>query len=346
MSAIQHAIFRNFHPPHFSGNEEDWGNFMKDFKKYVQVLGQHRNPTDAEILILFGSSLPSHMNKEIDFLTSERGGNLTFGEVMQYFNTIFTKNRVAALRKKLREINLPKSGKITPQILRTFEIDFRNCIRELPQLSREEIGEVLRGKLLDYMTQWVVEKEKELDRTAPIIQITFPTHACTPEQVQMAIKSFTTLVIPEIKKVEPGIFEVKCENLAISKALRGLSGKFVRGSSNPILVQVKTHTLGVNDIFEVVHEKLEIKQIVADANASKIQSLRQTRPITTQNSEKNRSRDNSASSSEKNKNQPQQSPKNKKGEAKVPLAPPKDPPTNPGNSRPSFWTDPGSTQGI
>ena len=272
---------------------------MKDFKKYVQVLGQQRNPTDAEILILLGSSLPSHMNKEIDFLTCERGGTLTFGEVMQHFNGIFTKNRVAALRRKLREINLPKTGRVTPQILRLFEIDFRNCIRELPQLSRDEIGEVLRGKLLDYMIQWVVEKEKELDRTSPIVQINFPVRNFSAEQVRAAIKAFTNLDVPETKLAEAGIYEVSCANLAISKTLRGLNGKFVHGSPDPILVQVKTHSMGVNDIFEVVHEKLEIKQIVADTNASKIQSERQTRPITTQNPEKNRSRDNSFSSAEK-----------------------------------------------
>ena len=83
----------------------------------------------------------------MEFLGHERGGNVTFLELMQHFNALFTRNRGTALRRKLRELSLPKSGKITPQILRNFEIDFRECIRESPQLSKEELGESFRSKL-------------------------------------------------------------------------------------------------------------------------------------------------------------------------------------------------------
>ena len=74
-------------------------------------------------------------------MKGENGGKVTFLEVTQYFGNMFTRNRQAALRKKLRELILPNSGKITPQIWREFEIDFRSCIRELSQIRKEEIGE-------------------------------------------------------------------------------------------------------------------------------------------------------------------------------------------------------------
>ena len=69
MSAIQQAIFRGLTPPRFSGNEEDWGNFTRDFKEYVKVLGQNRTPLDSEILMLFAMSLPAQLKREVEFLS-------------------------------------------------------------------------------------------------------------------------------------------------------------------------------------------------------------------------------------------------------------------------------------
>ena len=67
MSAIQQAIFRGLSPPKFSGNEEDWGTFTKDFKEYARVLGQQKQPSDSEILMLFSMSLPPHLKKKRNF---------------------------------------------------------------------------------------------------------------------------------------------------------------------------------------------------------------------------------------------------------------------------------------
>ena len=60
------------------------------------------------------------------------------------------------------------------------------------------------------------------------------------------------------------------------------------------MVMTKETSLGVNEIFEVLKEKVEIKQKVAEANAYKIQVVRQARPVTTP---KPPARDDSSSSS-------------------------------------------------
>ena len=100
-------------------------------------------------------------------MRGENGGKVTFLEVTQYFNTMYTRNRQAALRKKLRDLSLPNSGKVTPQIWREFEIDFRNCVRELPQIGKDEIVECLKGKLAGFMVSWVVDKEMGLNKKDP-----------------------------------------------------------------------------------------------------------------------------------------------------------------------------------
>ena len=98
--------------------------------------------SNEELLILFSMALPPNLKKEVDFMKGENGGKVTFLEVTQYFGNMFTRNRQAALRKKLRELILPNSGKITPQIWREFEIDFRSCIRELTKWGRRKSGNV------------------------------------------------------------------------------------------------------------------------------------------------------------------------------------------------------------
>ena len=216
MSAIQQAIFRGLSPPKFSGNEEDWGVFTKDFKEYAKVLGQQKQPTDGEMLMLFSMSLPPHLKREVEFLGNERGDAITFTEIMQHFNALFTRNRATALRRKLRELALPKSGKITPQILRNFEIDFRECVRELPQLSRDELGESLRSKLLEYMSAWIIEREKEADRCTPTLHLRFPIHTYSLAQVKEAVQALSGAEIKEISALEIGFLK----SIAITSVTR------------------------------------------------------------------------------------------------------------------------------
>ena len=92
--------------------------------------------------------------------------------------------------------------KITPRILRNFEIDFRECVRELPQLRRDELGESLRSKLLDYMSAWVIEREKESDRCTPILHLRFPVHAYSITQVSEAVQSLSGAHLKKITALE------------------------------------------------------------------------------------------------------------------------------------------------
>ena len=96
--------------------------------------------------------------------------------------------------------------------------------------------------------------------------------------------------------------------------------------------------LGINEIFEVVRGKVEIKQKGADNNAYEIQVVRQAHPITAQNPEKKRnsrrgsspvssvSHNSNTQSSESRKQTPQSSPQRgfsteKAPEPPVPMVP-------------------------
>ena len=205
-------------------------------------------------------SLPPHLKKEVECLGHVRGCAVTFTEIMQHFNALFTRNRATALRRKLRELALPKSGKITAQILRNFEIDFRECVRELLQLSRDEQGERLRSKLIDYMSAWVIEREKESDRCTPILHLRFPVHAYSITQVREAVQSLSGAHLKEISALEVGFFEIHCHNMGDAKEIGNLNGKCIVGNPAPIMVMTKETSLGVNEIFEVLKEKVERKK--------------------------------------------------------------------------------------
>ena len=298
-SAIQQAIVRGIVPPKFSGNEEDFPLFMKEFEEYVHVLGQQRAPNREEMLILFTQCLPPNLKKEVEFLKLERGDKITFSEVLQYYSTKYTRNRSTTLRKKLRELNLPTSGKVTPEIWRDFEIDFKTCIREIPDMSKQEIADCLRTKLPEFMMRWIFEREKEIDRFSPVAIVQIPNSTYTPEQAQHALTQHTKAEIKGVTVLEPGRFEVRCGSASDLRLLKTLNGHFVAGSTQPILVQEKPFIMGVLDIFEVVREELELKQRLAEANNFKNQVTRQTRPITTQPKEESRrDRSRSASKSE------------------------------------------------
>ena len=165
---------------------------------------------------------------------------------------------------------MKRSGKITPQILRNFEVEFRECICELPHLGKEEIGENLRSKLLDYMTQWIVEREKDLDRNFPVLHLRFPITTYTPAQVQVAIQGLSGVIIKKISALDTGFYEIHCHTNEDAKKIRNLSGRYVARNPSPIMVVVKEHVLGVNEVFEVLRDKVDIKQRVAETNALKI----------------------------------------------------------------------------
>ena len=109
---------------------------------------------------------------------------------------------------------------------------------------------------MDYMTQWVVEREKELDRVSPFLQLRFPLTGYTIDQVKGAVHTLAGVEPQEMKLLDEGFFEIICRNVEDSKKIRNLNGRCVLGDLTPILVQCKEHVLGVNDIFEVVREKV------------------------------------------------------------------------------------------
>ena len=276
---VQQAIVKGLSPPRFSGEEEDWGLFMKEWKEYVHNLSPLIPVSNEELLILFSMALPPHLKKEVDFMKGEKGGRITFLEVTQQFGALFTRNRQVALRRKLRELTLPNSGKITPQIWREFEIDFRSCIRELPQMGKEEIGECLRGKLASFMVTWVVEKEMELSRTSPIVELHIHENISAMEQLRSNIQALTGANIKDIKTLSSGGFDLIFGSMFDAKAVLELNGKFLVGSTQPIMAQCKDHVLGTLEMFELIREKLVARQRVDDWNGPKNGNMRQARAI-------------------------------------------------------------------
>ncbi len=63
-------------------------------------------------------------------------------------------------------MNLPNLGRIPPQIWREVEIDFRNCVRELPHMGKKEIGECVKGKLAGFIVIWLVNREMDRNKIA------------------------------------------------------------------------------------------------------------------------------------------------------------------------------------
>ena len=157
------------------------------------------------------------------------------------------------------ELNLLTSGKITPEIWRDFEIDFKTCVREIPDMSKQEIADCLRTKLPEFMIKWVFEREKEIDRNAPVAIVQIPNTTYTSDHAQHALTQLTKADIRGVVVLEPGRYEVTCSTTTYLRLLKEVSGRYIAGATQPIMVQDKPYVMGVSDIFEVVHEELELK---------------------------------------------------------------------------------------
>ena len=291
-SPVHQAIAKGLAPLHFSGRDEEWAQYVKEWGEYIRHLSPSSPIADPELLLLFQMTLPSHMKKEIDFVKSERGGKITFLEAFQHFDNLFGKNLRDALRRRLREIQLSNSGKITPQQWREFEIDFKNCVREMPDMGKEDICESLRGKLLSFMATWVVDREIELNRTSPIVTLQMDSTMAVPGVLSNNFQRLLGVAPRSINVLGGGKFEVHLENVAQVDKMMSLNGKFLVGSTNPIIVRSKEQSLGVTEIFEVVREKLEARHRVDNWNGQKNGSnpTRQTRSV--EKSEKNEEKKN------------------------------------------------------
>ena len=112
-----------------------------------------------------------------------------------------------------------------------------------------------------------------------MLHLRFPIPAYTADQVRGAIRALTNVQVKEISSLEVGFFEVHCFDIEGAKKIRGLNGKCLEGNPAPIIVITKEHSLCVYEIFDVLRDKVEIKQRVADTNALKVQVVRQLKPV-------------------------------------------------------------------
>lgn len=292
---------RGLHAPRFSGNEEDWRPFIKEFKEYCKNLSPTRIITDDEILLLFMQAIPPQDKKELDLLKAEKGGKLDFGQVLQHFDSVYDRNQENATRRKLEELQLPNSGRITLRNFENFQREFQAIAHEIPDMSKKELITCFRKKLPNFFVKWVVAEETVKDEQKPKLEIKLPISQLSLAQAQSNLLHLMNIPIREISYTDLGSFEITLNNVQDAEAYLTLHNKFLGGNPEPIVVRKRENKLGISEMIKCIRKKLEEKQREDDWIGGKGNN-RQTRAIT-----KDKGRSSSRSTSPK-------SPANSEGE--------------------------------
>ena len=87
------------------------------------------------------------------------------------------------------------------------------------------------------------------------VEIQLSVRRATPDQTRANLTTLVGAPIREIKVTEIGTYELTLGSPQDAKAYLGLNGRCLAGHAQPILATPKDYSLGVLDIFELVHKK-------------------------------------------------------------------------------------------
>ena len=92
-------------------------------------------------------------------------------------------------RRKIEKFELPCTGKIRTQDLKTFEIQFTDALKNIRDMGLEEARCLLLCKLPDWMRVWVVEEENKKTTENPVL-IFGGVPGMTEQQASQTIQNF------------------------------------------------------------------------------------------------------------------------------------------------------------
>ena len=261
-------IMRNVKKPMYTGRSADWHHFTIDWDFHWKKVSSGRKLSDDIKLQAFESTLDEGSRAELQ-LYRRKGKRVTFAEFFARMEERHGSAKKLGLRKVWQETNLPTGKKIGKEEWQDFQIRFETARHDVEDATPDEAYRLLIEKLPPFISNWVVEQEDKMTRQKPTLEV-----VGVPG---MSILSMTDSVI-ELTGQRPldviprggRSFWVKMEGEAQARKMLGLHGRRMEDSAEPLLVRKVDMHMEVDDIFELVTRKFELRD-----RQDLVQSLRE-----------------------------------------------------------------------
>ena len=103
------------------------------------------------------AALPDNLQHEFKLLQKMQG--CSFTAFIAKMDERFGRGQPMVAQKKIEKVELPSSGKIRTQELKTFEVDFTDALKNIRDMGLEEARRLLICKFPDWMRILIMEEE-------------------------------------------------------------------------------------------------------------------------------------------------------------------------------------------
>lgn len=267
-------IARNARPPYFDNQPSKWEDFTGEWQIYWERMSQNGKHSEATKLQLFEGCLPESIKEEIKLLRYQ-GQQLGFTQVYAMLEARFAPHKKLGARRAWVEVALQNQGKITSGHWHNFWVKFKIAWLRVQDATPDEAYRMLLSKLPNFMINWVVEEQESRNRKHPMVNVRVPG-AFTAVEIKESIQKLLNIVPQKIIPKPNGDTWVVFDSRGDAEKMLLLHSRKLAGSTQQITVQVVQQQLQVQEIYQVIEDKLMVKDKQDMVNG--IRDMPQTRP--------------------------------------------------------------------
>ena len=127
-------------------------------------------------------------------------------------------------RKRWDGLSFTTSGKVTVKKLFKFEVEFREALQGLPNLSEEEKYRHLLAKMPQNLSGWVIDEETRLKCSQPQILMDLPGDY-NEQVVQECVRKIVVFLPTQIMKIKTGQFLITFMSWQNAQKMLDIHGK-------------------------------------------------------------------------------------------------------------------------
>ena len=250
--------------PMFSGESIDFDSFKWSFFRYVQFTEQARGKlfSEEEKMIMLERALPERERKR--FIHMQRVGKVSSAQAyLRDMEHMLSTANESKTYKQWNELSIRFGGRITPQDLLDFEMDFDSLKFALPHLSEGECHRHLMAKLPPALSGWVHEEEARLHLNHP--QVWVNVHRDTNMiLLKDALSRHFGVTIAKVCPVQGKIGEyiLTLSDRVEARKATSFDGSLIQGIPKRLEVRDHRREFTTPEVFEFLHHKLQHRERV------------------------------------------------------------------------------------
>ena len=213
---------------------------------------------ETEKLLIFEQCLGRDLQDLIQFMRRS-GEVIAFEHVFSLLESRYGQKKSQGNRAMWEALKIPPEDRLTLAQFRRFRLEFLKAWRGVPEVSESESRRHLMRKLLGFMTEKVVKKERDKNRRNNKLTLN-PGPPADVGEIKSTVKDWIDHTPLEVTDLGSNDFDVLLPNEDAVQRLMLLNHRGIDGTSFVIKVRKEEVVLTCMEILNIIEEHMEYRE--------------------------------------------------------------------------------------